>query len=190
MPHTIAIPATATVKDMEPLNSTFFPGLARFTARASWEAHGIPYAAYITPDIAAELRQGTAVMTPAWDHISWPEGKADICSVGKAPGHVKHGGHCEYYDAQDPKPLTGPFNPRYACYAQAHGRTPQAMLAHDREKYHGGCVVGFTSWMSEQWNQFMQAFHAGEPEQLRLCRPGFHGMEFDRWLQERTCKSD
>lgn len=41
-------------------------------------------------------------------------------------------------------------NPRYAAYARAHGRTPEAMLEHDRAEFPGGCMAGFIAWMSKQ----------------------------------------
>ena len=51
------------------------------------------------------------------------------------------------------------WNPRYVAYARAHGRTPDAMLEHDREKYPGGCMCGFILWMSKM----QQAFYAASP---------------------------
>ena len=45
-------------------------------------------------------------------------------------------------------------NPRYAAYAQAHGRTPDEMMEHDRSAWPGGCMCGFIVWMSEQKQAF------------------------------------
>ena len=48
-------------------------------------------------------------------------------------------------------------NPRYAAYAQAHGRTPDEMMVHDRDKWPGGCMCGFIVWISEQRQGFWEA---------------------------------
>jgi len=48
-------------------------------------------------------------------------------------------------------------NPRYAAYAQAHGRTPDEMMEHDRAAWPGGCMCGFIVWMSEQTQAFWKA---------------------------------
>jgi hypothetical protein len=32
------------------------------------------------------------------------------------------------------------WNPRYAAYAKAHGKTPDAMMEHDRDAWPGGCI--------------------------------------------------
>ena len=45
-------------------------------------------------------------------------------------------------------------NPRYAAYAQAHGKTPSEMMEHDRAAWPGGCMCGFIVWMSEQKQAF------------------------------------
>ena len=52
------------------------------------------------------------------------------------------------------------MNPRYIAYAKAHGRTADDMLAHDKDAWPGGCMVGFTLWIGEQ----KKAFHALHPE--------------------------
>jgi hypothetical protein len=49
---------------------------------------------------------------------------------------------------------------RYAAYAQAHGRTPDAMLEHDCAAWPGGCMCGFLVWMSRQ----TQAFRKVRPD--------------------------
>jgi len=48
-------------------------------------------------------------------------------------------------------------NPRYAAYAQAHGKTPDEMMEHDRAAWPGGCMCGFIVWMSEQKRAFRKA---------------------------------
>ena len=41
--------------------------------------------------------------------------------------------------------------PRYAAYARNHRCTPEKILAHDRDAYPGGCMCGFTLWISATW---------------------------------------
>ena len=51
-------------------------------------------------------------------------------------------------------------NPRYAAYAQAHGKTPDEMMKHDVVEWSGGCMCGFILWISKQ----KQAFFIAHPE--------------------------
>lgn len=53
-------------------------------------------------------------------------------------------------------PTTPPreWNPRYVAYATAHGRGPEAMLAHDKEESPGGCMVEFMLWISGRWREW------------------------------------
>ena len=68
--------------------------------------------------------------------------------------------------------------PRYVAYAAAHGRTPDAQLAADRQAYPGGRMAGFIVWVSQQLRAWRQiAKHVGPllPE---------HHAAFDAWLDE------
>lgn len=47
-------------------------------------------------------------------------------------------------------------NPNYVAYATAHGKTPDAMMAHDRDAWPGGCMCGFITWMSEMKRAFLK----------------------------------
>lgn len=42
------------------------------------------------------------------------------------------------------------MNPRYANYARAHGRDPNAQLEQDRLDWPGGSMVGFVLWNNER----------------------------------------
>lgn len=47
------------------------------------------------------------------------------------------------------------MNPRYLAYCSAHGRTPDDMLAYDREQFPGGCMVGFMLWINQRMTAFL-----------------------------------
>jgi hypothetical protein len=72
-------------------------------------------------------------------------------------------------------------NPRYICYARAHGRDPEAMLQHDTDAWPGGCMAGFIGWIGEQWRTWRTETEAPEPP----FSDSQHAA-FDQWLQERT----
>lgn len=46
------------------------------------------------------------------------------------------------------------WNPRYVLYAQAHGRSPEDMLAHDELAWPGGRMAGYVLWIGAQWNRW------------------------------------
>lgn len=48
------------------------------------------------------------------------------------------------------------WNQRYVAYAQAHGRSPEAMLEHDGEQWPGGKMCGFMIWVSQRKQEWMQ----------------------------------
>lgn len=48
-------------------------------------------------------------------------------------------------------------NPRYAAYARAHGRSPDAMMEYDRAAWPGGVMCGFSVWISEQKEAFWRS---------------------------------
>jgi hypothetical protein len=41
------------------------------------------------------------------------------------------------------------WNPQYVQYAKVHGRTPDDMLVHDRERWPGGIMTGYILWVSQ-----------------------------------------
>ena len=45
---------------------------------------------------------------------------------------------------------TGECNPNYRAYSRAHGMSPDDMLAHDMQRWPGGCMAGFIVWIGEQ----------------------------------------
>ncbi len=87
-------------------------------------------------------------------------------------------------------------NPRYLAYCAAHGETdPEAMLARDRERYPGGCMVGFIQWNTAQWREWLTeqakthpelaGYNAHEGEMFRLT----HAANYDTWLQARAAET-
>ena len=47
------------------------------------------------------------------------------------------------------------WNPRYVCYAKAHGRTPEEQMAHDKVEHPGGCMCGFILWLGAKWDEWI-----------------------------------
>jgi len=58
--------------------------------------------------------------------------------------------------------MSAPFQPRYVAYAKAHGRTPEAQLEHDQERWRGGCMCGFIIWIG----RMQVRFKAAHPESM------------------------
>lgn len=78
-------------------------------------------------------------------------------------------------------------NPRYAAYAIAHGRTPEAQLAHDKERLPSACMMEFVFWNRDHLTRFLRLTNHGWP---MLSRDS-HNEAYNRWLhwealRERT----
>lgn len=58
------------------------------------------------------------------------------------------------------------LNPRYVAYAAAHGRTPEAMRAHDEQAWPGGRMAGFMLWISANWQRWKKANGRGSYDPL------------------------
>jgi hypothetical protein len=48
------------------------------------------------------------------------------------------------------------WNPRFVAYAKSNGNTPERQLEVDKEAWPGGCMVGFTSWISQKIKEFLK----------------------------------
>lgn len=81
------------------------------------------------------------------------------------------------------------WNPRYTVYAKLHGKDEEEMLAHDREVWPGGCMLGFMLWIQHHTRAYCKAY----PERH------FHNWNgtpvsgsfgdadlFDAWLRENA----
>lgn len=70
--------------------------------------------------------------------------------------------------------------PRYVAYAQAHGKSPAEMLAHDAAQYIGGKMTGYICWISEQWAAWDKSRGHGSG----WIRTIEDHEEFTKWLNE------
>lgn len=43
---------------------------------------------------------------------------------------------------------------RFLAYCASSGRTPEQQLDHDRMMYPGGCMSGYTLWISGLWLEY------------------------------------
>jgi len=73
------------------------------------------------------------------------------------------------------------YQPRYVAYARAHGRTPDEQLAHDVERWPGGCMTGYICWIGERWQEWRQ--EKGLSLDYQPSRADH--ADFDRWLANR-----
>jgi hypothetical protein len=80
------------------------------------------------------------------------------------------------------------WNPRFEAYARAHGRSPEAMLEHDRKAWPGGCMTGFMLWIGEQWTAWLtpqdRKYGATTQRAKDILTAEDHAA-FDAWLQKR-----
>lgn len=54
--------------------------------------------------------------------------------------------------------MTSPaFNPRYANYARLNGRDPESMLAFDKERLPGACMMDFMLWNGDRLREFSKS---------------------------------
>lgn len=72
------------------------------------------------------------------------------------------------------------MNPRYLAYCRAHGLTPEAMLAFDRERAPGGHMGPFIRWVGQRWQEWGVA-HNRSAWSGHTAEDHEH---FDAWLQE------
>lgn len=73
------------------------------------------------------------------------------------------------------------FQHRYVVYSLEHGKTPESMLAADRQQWPGACMCGFMLWISERWGEFSKSF--GRDRHVHS--PDDH-IDFDAWLASRV----
>lgn len=76
------------------------------------------------------------------------------------------------------------MNPRYLAYARVHGREGEAQLAHDKEFWPGGCMVGFMIWIRRQWQAWWETQRGpNDPKRyFDACLTNADHDAFDAWL--------
>lgn len=79
--------------------------------------------------------------------------------------------------------MSAPWNPRYVLYAQAHGRSPEAMRAHDRDvAWPAAPACGFILWLSRSWEDWRR--QRGLRHDTILDNAAH--ADFDEWLASRV----
>lgn len=70
------------------------------------------------------------------------------------------------------------WNPRYVAYAEAAGRSPEAQIDWDRERWPGGYVTGFVLWIRKRWAEFNteKGLPVDYPSSI------YSQQEFNEWL--------
>ena len=76
------------------------------------------------------------------------------------------------------------YQPRYLAYCRAHGRTPEAMLAHDSDAWPGGRLCGFILWISDRWHEWRVA--TGSRAHALDRKTDAEHAAFDAWLNGVT----
>ena len=80
---------------------------------------------------------------------------------------------------------TKKWNPRYVCYAKAHGRLPEKQLEQDREDWPGGCMVGFVQWNSSKLIEFSKVSPRSFYKSVLYPKDRpvlLDGIAYDKWL--------
>lgn len=67
---------------------------------------------------------------------------------------------------------------RFRAYAAAHGRTPEAQLAHDVQIWRGGRMTGFILWLGQRLAEWRRL--RGLPR--GVCMRAEDHQAFDAWL--------
>ena len=67
---------------------------------------------------------------------------------------------------------------RFAAYALAHGRDPEAQLAHDRGRFPGGRMAGYIVWIGGR----LRAWRSATGRAPDAPMDGADHAAFDRWL--------
>lgn len=76
------------------------------------------------------------------------------------------------------------WNPRYLNYCRVNGiKDPDKMLEVDRERWPGGCMVGFTIWINRKWQEWYSSIGKGGMP-LHQQRYFQDHVSFDRWLAQ------
>lgn len=75
-------------------------------------------------------------------------------------------------------PITSAWQPRFVLYARHHGKTPEEMLAYDAERFPGGKMYGYNSWVMARWGEW----DAAKKHSRDHVRGAEEYAAFDDWL--------
>lgn len=67
------------------------------------------------------------------------------------------------------------FNPYYAAYAKAHGKSPDEMQAHDKQER--GDMISYMEWIQGRWKEW------AEQNGIKEIRAHAYGPAFQQWLE-------
>lgn len=70
------------------------------------------------------------------------------------------------------------YNPRYTAYARFHGKTEEEMLAHDKARFPGACMVEFMLWIQNKWREWKKENNLSNQHILSKK----NHKKFDEWL--------
>lgn len=79
------------------------------------------------------------------------------------------------------------WNHYYVAYGRAHGRTPEAQLAHDTDAFPGGRMAGYLVWIRERWQEWRAA--KGYRLDRDILSEQDHA-DFGAWLATRVSESE
>lgn len=72
------------------------------------------------------------------------------------------------------------WNPRFAAYAKAQGRTPDDQLAHDKAELPGACMFPFVEWNRARLKEFFAINRSAF-----ICGALTDHAAYDAWLAAR-----
>lgn len=75
-------------------------------------------------------------------------------------------------------PITPAWQPRFVIYASHHGKTSEEMRAYDAERFPGGKMYGYTSWVTKRWAEWDRLKNNGKDH----VRGAEEYAAFDAWL--------
>jgi hypothetical protein len=83
-------------------------------------------------------------------------------------------------------------NPRYIQYCRVNGESdPDRMLERDREEWPGGCMCGFSLWISRKWREWYASLGPCNGQYACLISGHMDRLHqdhaaFDKWLEKEV----
>lgn len=72
------------------------------------------------------------------------------------------------------------WNHRYVCYAKANGKSPDEMLAFDKERHPSACMCEYTIWNSAKWSEWRK-LNGIQPHAPLSAK---QHKQYDAWLEQ------